>query len=30
LIGGILMQSGNYDLPVFLAALLYLAAITGF
>lgn len=30
IIGGILMQSGNYDLPILLAALFYLVSITGF
>lgn len=30
IVGGILMQAGNYDLPIFLAALFYLVAITGF
>lgn len=30
IVGGILMQSGNYDLPIFLAALFYLVAIMGF
>jgi len=28
--GGILMQAGNYDLPIFLAAMFYAVSITGF